>query len=294
MEDIFAIDDAEVDVVSRRQTYTSELPDDSFAFDEYDVPPAILASREEQSKPQSRGETEEEEFNFEYQPARTRVKTPEAFDLGLDEEVVVKRRAPQAKLDDERLLGPMGIPKIRDDLRKKIRFRGKGHELQDLGKFIELYQFWAHELFPKAKFRDAVKMIGKVGKSKSMKSKRRQIITDMLPRPEYLDGGNSEDSDLEVAPPQSKVVARPELARSITTNGTSERIEQEKQVEQEEDSGDEFMLSDFEDNFVHGKGSARPAQGEQGIANDIPEEMPMEEVDDVDDMDALEAMGLMA
>ncbi|CCG84056.1 protein of unknown function [Taphrina deformans PYCC 5710] len=262
MDDIFAVDDAQVDVVRRSRGHRegSFGADD---VDEYTVPERTIAARNETGDATS----DVENYNFDYVSARPRIRSPavEPFDLGLDDEVVVKRRAPQAKLDDERLLGPLGIPKIRDDLRKRIRFRGKGHELQDLGKFIEMYQFWAHDLFPKAKFRDALKMISKVGKTKKMKAQRRQIIDDILPRPEYQEPSSDEDG-LEIAAPRAATGTSVEVAAGIyTTCG-----------------GDEY-----------GDDLEMPAQGAQGIANDIPEEMPLEEVDDLDDADALEAMGIM-
>lgn len=51
--------------------------------------------------------------------------------LGIDEEVKVrKRRAPIAKLDEERLLSANGIPKLRRIAKERMKFKGKGHEVQ--------------------------------------------------------------------------------------------------------------------------------------------------------------------
>lgn len=56
--------------------------------------------------------------------------SPRRGDLGIDEEVVVrKQRKPVPKLDEERLLGPKGLPKLRTTIDKKLRFKGKGHEV---------------------------------------------------------------------------------------------------------------------------------------------------------------------
>ena len=50
--------------------------------------------------------------------------------LGLDEEVkVTKKRAPIAKLDEDRLLSQAGIPKLRHAAKERLRFKGKGHEV---------------------------------------------------------------------------------------------------------------------------------------------------------------------
>lgn len=55
---------------------------------------------------------------------------PDAGDLGLDEEVkVTRKRAPIAKLDENRLLSQNGIPKLRHTAKTKLRFKGKGHEV---------------------------------------------------------------------------------------------------------------------------------------------------------------------
>lgn len=266
MEDIFALDDADVEIVSHNRQHRSASPEDS---GDYEVPDSVIRNRASEAVRQP---ILEPQFNFDYQKTRQRPLSPrisEPFNLGLDEEVVVKQRAPQAKLDDTRLLGPSGIPKIRDNLRKKIKIRGKGHELQDLSIFIEQYQFWAHELFPKAKFRDALKMIRKVGKTTTMKSQRRGIITDFLPKPVEEEPESADDDEESVT-----------AAAPVVNKGVENYFD------------DEFELSDLEDGLVHGTLGARPAQGLQGTSNDIPDEDPVAEVDDVDDLDALEAMGV--
>jgi replication fork protection complex subunit Csm3/Swi3 len=53
--------------------------------------------------------------------------------LGIDEEVSVQKRqrAPAAKLDEDRLLSTAGIPELRKRA-KKLRFKGKGHEVRAL------------------------------------------------------------------------------------------------------------------------------------------------------------------
>lgn len=50
--------------------------------------------------------------------------------LGIDEEVSVQKRArvPNVKLDENRLLGPDGIPKLRKRARN-LKIKGKGHEV---------------------------------------------------------------------------------------------------------------------------------------------------------------------
>jgi len=69
--------------------------------------------------------------------------------LGIDEEVKVQRkRAPIAKLDEERLLSQAGIPKLRRITKERLRFKGKGHEVRPL-------RFWGI-LWNKVDFRGVV------------------------------------------------------------------------------------------------------------------------------------------
>lgn len=51
--------------------------------------------------------------------------------LGIDEEIVVtKKRIPIPKLDDVRLRSEPGIPRLRKISKERLRFKGKGHEVQ--------------------------------------------------------------------------------------------------------------------------------------------------------------------
>ena len=92
----------------------------------------------------------------------------------IDEEVQVKKkRKPNPKLDEARLLSQNGVPKLRKLTRSKLRFRGKGHEYTDITTLLNMYQLWLDDLYPKAKFRDGLAMIEKVGHTKRMQVTRR-------------------------------------------------------------------------------------------------------------------------
>ena len=107
--------------------------------------------------------------------------------LGLDEEVkITKKRIPNPKLDEQRLLSEPGIPKLRALARsgriaKKLHFKGKGHEFSDVGKLLNYYQLWLDDLFPRAKFGDGLTMIEKVGHSKRMAVMRKEWIDEGKP-----------------------------------------------------------------------------------------------------------------
>ena len=107
--------------------------------------------------------------------------------LGLDEEVkITKKRIPNPKLDDQRLLSEPGIPKLRALARsgriaKKLHFKGKGHEFSDVAKLLSYYQLWLDDLFPRAKFADGLMMVEKVGHSKRMALMRKEWIDEGKP-----------------------------------------------------------------------------------------------------------------
>jgi hypothetical protein len=48
---------------------------------------------------------------------------------------VKKPRRPRAKLDEDRLLGPNGFPRLRDDL-KRFKVKGKGKEVRPVGSLL--------------------------------------------------------------------------------------------------------------------------------------------------------------
>ncbi|KAI0476322.1 DSHCT domain-containing protein [Xylariaceae sp. FL0804] len=111
-------------------------------------------------------------------------KGTEAADLGISEEVKIakKPRVPRVKLDEARLLSEKGIPRLR---RKagQLKFKGKGHEFSDAARLLSLYQLWLDDLFPKAKFLDALAMVEKTGHTNYMKLQREGWIEEGRPKP---------------------------------------------------------------------------------------------------------------
>ncbi|KAH8589711.1 replication fork protection component Swi3-domain-containing protein [Bisporella sp. PMI_857] len=104
--------------------------------------------------------------------------------LGIDEEVEVTRkpRAPRVKLDENRLLSDAGIPKLRKKAKHHLKFKGKGHEYSDCDRLLSFYQLWLDDLFPKAKFLDALNMVEKMGHKKRMQMMRMEWINEGKPR----------------------------------------------------------------------------------------------------------------
>ncbi|ELR01817.1 hypothetical protein GMDG_00917 [Pseudogymnoascus destructans 20631-21] len=70
-------------------------------------------------------------------------------------------------LDETRLLSARGIPRLRERART-LRLKGKGHEYGDAERLLGLYQMWLDDLYPKAKFGDALRMVEGVGHKKTV------------------------------------------------------------------------------------------------------------------------------
>ncbi|RLV95633.1 Chromosome segregation in meiosis protein 3 [Spathaspora sp. JA1] len=115
--------------------------------------------------------------------------------LGLDQPLKLKKRAKIARIDNQRIFNPNGIPYIiknhsqitrtisRNDrhFQKKYPLASKGqkleHEYNNLVSVLQFYQLWCHGFFPKANFKDCIQLIrGLGGKSPQLKLYRRQLI----------------------------------------------------------------------------------------------------------------------
>ncbi|GAO13584.1 hypothetical protein UVI_02015430 [Ustilaginoidea virens] len=104
-------------------------------------------------------------------------KEPSSQGLGIDHEVSVQKRArpPNVKLDEDRLLGPAGLPRLRQRARD-LKIKGKGHEFADAARLLALYQMWLDDLFPKARFLDALAMVEKAGHKKRVLAARNEML----------------------------------------------------------------------------------------------------------------------
>lgn len=113
---------------------------------------------------------------------RSNARAEDSTTKDIDEEVRIKRaRRPTAKLDDTRLLSSNGIPRLRKISKTRLKFRGKGHEFTDIANLLSMYQLWLDDLFPKAKFRDALGMVEAVGHKKRLQVMRKAWIDETKP-----------------------------------------------------------------------------------------------------------------
>ena len=79
--------------------------------------------------------------------------------------IAAKKRRPQVKLTAEKLLSDKGLPYVLKNAHKRIRISSRKNPYDNLSNIIQFYQLWAHELFPKAKFKDFMKICQTVGKT---------------------------------------------------------------------------------------------------------------------------------
>lgn len=77
----------------------------------------------------------------------------------------LKRRRPQVKLTAERLMGEKGLPYVMKHAPKRVRISKRRNAHDNLSHMIQFYQLWAHELYPKARFGDFLKLCQSLGKS---------------------------------------------------------------------------------------------------------------------------------
>ncbi|KAF5381090.1 hypothetical protein D9615_003997 [Tricholomella constricta] len=78
-----------------------------------------------------------------------------------------KERRKPMRLDEGRLLGPTGFPKLIKDT-KNFRIKGKGHEVSDLNRLLQVLGYWTHGMYPKTTFRDTVERVEKLCHSRRM------------------------------------------------------------------------------------------------------------------------------
>ncbi|CZR62924.1 related to CSM3 Protein required for accurate chromosome segregation during meiosis [Phialocephala subalpina] len=120
---------------------------------------------------------------------RQRKADEEKAKQAVDAEVEITRkpRAPRVRLDENRLLSANGIPKLRNRAKHHLKFKGKGHEYSDAARLLSFYQLWLDDLFPKARFLDALAMVEKMGHKKRMQMMRMEWINEGKPKPDNDD-----------------------------------------------------------------------------------------------------------
>ncbi|KAL7752371.1 chromosome segregation in meiosis- protein [Sorochytrium milnesiophthora] len=123
-------------------------------------------------------------------------------------------RPPVPKLDTERLLGENGLPKLRR-VSKSLKFKGKGHEAEDLASLMRFYHVWAHRLFPKFAFSHFASRAEDVCRQKRVHIHFEQWIREALgPAPGESD---HEDNQRTAQVAQAHTIQE-EAAETVTTD----------------------------------------------------------------------------
>ncbi|NWV41718.1 TIPIN protein, partial [Grantiella picta] len=88
----------------------------------------------------------------------------------------VKR--PRPRLDAQRLISERGLPALRH-MFDNVKFKGKGHEAEDLKTLIQHMEHWAHRLFPKLQFEDFIDRVEALGNKKEVQTCLKRIRLDL-------------------------------------------------------------------------------------------------------------------
>ncbi|KAM6149529.1 TIMELESS-interacting protein isoform 1-T2 [Erethizon dorsatum] len=82
------------------------------------------------------------------------------------------------RLDAQRLISERGLPALRHVF-DKTKFKGKGHEAEDLKTLIRHMEHWAHRLFPKLQFEDFIDRVEYLGNKKEVQTCLKRIRLDL-------------------------------------------------------------------------------------------------------------------
>ncbi|XP_045762644.1 putative uncharacterized protein DDB_G0282133 [Maniola jurtina] len=132
---------------------------------------------------------------------------------------------PRFILNPARLTGPRGIQVIPEHF-KDFKFKGKGHEKEDLDLVLKKLEHWAYRLYPKFKFDDCLKKIETLGKKRPVMVHLHKIRTDQYLSEETVVQRDSSDDEApnktpSEAPPEDEfdklLQQQIELARAPST-----------------------------------------------------------------------------
>ncbi|NWR74051.1 TIPIN protein, partial [Centropus unirufus] len=142
-----------------------DLPDYEDTEDETfpPLPPPASPGRDDVEWAQANGEPDEKQQS---QPKDSAAAPQKA----------VKR--PMPKLDAQRLISERGLPALRH-LFDNVKFKGKGHEAEDLKTLMRHMEHWAHRLFPKLQFEDFIDRVESLGNKKEVQTCLKRIRLDL-------------------------------------------------------------------------------------------------------------------
>ena len=98
----------------------------------------------------------------------------------------------------DRFMGDRGLQSI-GDYYKGVKYKGKGHEAEDINAIMNRMQHWAHRAFPQMKFDDALTIIEGLTKKRIVQTHMTKYRMDMLqPTVSHTDGDedHAQEGDL--------------------------------------------------------------------------------------------------
>ncbi|XP_059062694.1 TIMELESS-interacting protein [Achroia grisella] len=130
---------------------------------------------------------------------------------------------PRFLLNPARLTGPRGIQVIPEHF-KDFKFKGKGHEKEDLDLVLKKLEHWAYRLYPKFEFEDCLKKIEMLGKKRPVMVHLHKIRSDQFTTEETVVQKDSSDEDTPVVQEEDEfdklLQQQIELARSTPASSS--------------------------------------------------------------------------
>lgn len=113
-------------------------------------------------------------------------------------DALTKTRRVQPKLTSDILLSERGLPYLVKHGPKRLRISTRRNKPYDnLSRIVQFYQLWAHELYPRAKFRDFVKLCQNMKNDKAVRSYRTELcLREMNPSRFMSLDGNEDGNDV--------------------------------------------------------------------------------------------------
>ncbi|KGL77636.1 TIMELESS-interacting protein, partial [Tinamus guttatus] len=146
-------------------------------------------------------------------------------------------RRPIPKLDAQRLISERGLPALRH-MFDNTKFKGKGHEAEDLKTLMRHMEHWAHRLFPKLQFDDFIDRVESLGNKKEVQVHAARLFLFMQYYKGsriHLEDGGGESNGLDTATEDLRAgsaVIREELDSPSGTTLTEEQQERIKKNRQ--------------------------------------------------------------
>lgn len=144
-----------------------------------------------------------------------------------------KKRVKREVLNTARLKGPRGVHTI-EKLFEGFKYKGKGHEKEDLDRVMKRMEYWAFRLYPKLDFDDFI------DKVESLSNKK-----DLLPfLKKYRYGMLTEDDEIR---PENMAEEEEEDRNEMNNDGRQEGRQNElmAQIQQQNEQFDALFADEF-------------------------------------------------